>query len=403
MPTRPPTRSRSTARVDLGLRRLPTVRVLVDVSAVPDQPVGAGVYTIELVSRLQARDELTLALLSRREDEARWRDLAPRATVHALLPRARPLRLVAEQLRAEAVVPRPDVWHGPHYTMPWWRSPAPAVVTVHDLTFFDHPEWHERTKVAFFTRAIGAATRRAAAIVTPSETTTRRLAELLDVDTEVVTIPHGVDRRRFRPRREADTAEDLRRLAGTGIRPPYVAFAGTLEPRKDVPTLVRAFSVVARQRPDLRLVLAGGDGWGADAVKRAVLDSGAATRIVRPGYLPDAVLPALYRNAEMVVYPSLAEGFGLPALEALACGAPVVTTLGTAMADVVGDAAVLVPPRAPAALAAAMRTLLDDPERRAHLRRAGPERAGSFTWEASADAHVDLYTRVATRATATSR
>jgi glycosyltransferase involved in cell wall biosynthesis len=367
------------------------VRLLLDVSAVPARPVGAGVYTVQLVRGLAGHDDLDLHLLTRRDDATRWSDFAPKAAIHAEVPERRPTRLAWEQVRAPALATRLgiDVWHGPHYTMPV-RLPVPAVVTVHDLTFFDHPEWHERSKVAFFTPMLRVSARRAAALIAVSQHTADRLRAVLDPEAPVVVVPHGVDHERFRPGTLGDT-DDLARLRSLGIRPPYLAFAATLEPRKDIPTLIDAFAHIARDHPDLRLVIAGRDGWGASAVRDAAAASGMTTRILRSGWLPGPALPAFFRQAEAVVYPSLEEGFGLPALEALACGAALITTTGSAMAEVVGDAALLVEPGATDALAATLARVLDDPELANRLRRAGPVQARPFTWTASIGRHLAAY------------
>jgi glycosyltransferase involved in cell wall biosynthesis len=367
------------------------VRLLLDVSAVPTHPVGAGVYTVQLAGGLAERPELDLHLLTRREDAARWADLAPKAQVHPEVPELRPARILWEQARGPELAARlgPDVWHGPHYTMPA-RLAVPAVVTVHDLTFFDHPEWHERAKVAYFRPMLRLAARRARALVAVSEHTAARLQQRLRPRAPIIVAPHGVDHDRFRPAARGD-AVDLARLNGLGIRPPYLAFAGTLEPRKDVPALIAAFARLARDRPELRLVVAGRDGWGARAVRDAAAASGVTTRILRPGWLPGDALPAFYRQAEAVGYPSLEEGFGLPALEALACGAALVTTTGSAMEEVAGDAALLVPPASPAALADALARVLDDRALADRLRAAGPAQAAPFTWDASIDRHLAAF------------
>jgi glycosyltransferase involved in cell wall biosynthesis len=372
------------------------VRVLLDVSAVPARPAGAGVYTVALAAALARRAEIELHLAARRDDADRWATLAPGATVHTEAPSARPRRLVWEQTGAPKLALRidADVWHGPHYTMPL-RSPIPTVVTVHDLTFFDHPEWHERTKVPYFRRMIKASARRAAEIVCVSEFTAGRLAAIAPAQGRVTVARHGVDHDRFRP--DGDEAQDRALLARHGISAPYVAFVGTLEPRKDVPTLVAAFAPLTGDHPDLRLALVGGDGWGVEPIRAAITRSGAATHIVRTGYVEDDVVPALYRRAHAVAYPSLEEGFGVPALEALACGAPLVTTAGSALAEVAGDAARIVPAHDEAALAAALRELVEDDSVAAALRRAGPLQARSFTWTRSVEQHLEVYERAATR------
>lgn len=366
------------------------MRVLLDVSAVPARPVGAGVYTIQIAGRLAVHPDVDLVLVTRTDDADRWSHLAPGAELLPEVPTRRPSRLLWEQRTAPGLARRvgADLWHGPHYTMPL-RIEVPNVVTIHDLTFFDHPEWHERSKVTFFRRMIRAAVRRANGLICVSDHTARRLEAVLHPSAPVTVAAHGVDHDRFTP--EGDAAADREVLARTGIAEPYVAFVGTIEPRKDVPSLVRAFAALADAHPGLRLVLAGADGWGARAVRDAVAASGHTTRILRPGYLPGETLAPLLRRAAVVAYPSLEEGFGLPALEALACGAPVVTTSGSAMADVCGDAARLVPPGRPDLLAAALAAVLDDPGETDRLRAAGPVRAAGFTWEAAVEAHLRAY------------
>jgi len=357
------------------------------------------VYTIAVARGVAARTEIDLHLLTRRADTDRWRDLAPTATLHPDAPNGRPARLAWEQTAGPRVARRvrPDVWHAPHYTMPL-RSPVPTVVAMHDLTFFDHPEWHERSKVVYFRRMIAASARRADVIITGSHDAAEGLRARFRPRGEIVVVHHGVDSSRFSP--VGDAAADTAALAGHGIAPPYIAFASTIEPRKDVPTLVGAFARVASRHPDLQLVLAGGDGWGVAAARAAVANSGVATRILRPGYIDDMTLGALFRRAEVIAYPSLVEGFGMPALEALASGTPLVTTSGSALEEVVGDAALLVPPADVDALAAALTRVLDDPALAQRLRAAGPPRAATFTWDRSIDAHVDVYHRAVAAAIA---
>ena len=367
-----------------------------DVSAVPVRPGGAGYYTIELARALAARDDVALTLLTRRGDEARWRALSGGGEVKGTVPGSRPGRLAFEQVRFPHLLATLGVavHHAPHYTMPE-RSPVPCVVTIHDCTFFDHPEWHVRSKAAFFRRAIRRAAQRAGALVTPSEVTAARLQAVCAVRAPVVVAPHGVDLDRFTPS-EPSTGADRRILGALGLPldRPLVGFVGTLEPRKGVVPLVRAFDRVADANADAVLVLAGQTGWGVADTERALAACRHGDRIVRTGYLPDEAVPALLRQATVVACPALEEGFGLPALEALSCGASLITTEGTAMAEMAGGAAQLVAPGDERALADALGEALDrDPgsTERVVRRALGLSVAGAHTWPASAERHMAAY------------
>jgi glycosyltransferase involved in cell wall biosynthesis len=368
------------------------LQVSLDVSAVPVRPGGAGYYTMAIAQGLDRRDDVDLSLVARRDDEQRWHNLAGRATVRGAVPASRPARLVFEQVSLGSVLRamQVQIHHGPHYTMPS-RSPVPCAVTIHDCTFFDHPEWHVRSKAAFFRRAIRRAARQAAVLICVSQVTEDRLRASCDVRAPVVVAPHGVDHRRFTPLEPAEGSDrTLLSSLGVPVDRLLVAYVGTLEPRKGLAPLVAAFDQVARRHPDAVLVLGGQTGWGMAETERALAAARHPERIVRTGYLPDAAVPALLRQAAVVAYPALEEGFGLPALEALACGAPLVTTEGTAMAEMARGAALLVPPGDVAGLADALGMALL--EGRATARRThGIAVAGERTWEASVELHRQAY------------
>ena len=210
------------------------MRVLLDVSAVPPDPRGAGVYVVELARGLSGNAAVDLVLLARRGDSARWRSIAPEGELHAVVPGPRPVRLAWEQ----AVGPQ---WPGSsgstcgtaRTTPSRCGRGVPTVVTVHDLTFLEHPEWHERAKVLFFRRMLPAAVARASVCICVSNHTANRLTVWVSTATDVMVIHHGVDHERFRP--DGDESADVAALAGVGVQPPYVAFAGTIEPRRTSP------------------------------------------------------------------------------------------------------------------------------------------------------------------------
>ena len=369
------------------------LRLGLDVSAVPADPRGAGRYTIDLAGALTRRDDVEVTYISRRDDADRWRRLGSGAEVIAKAPSARPARLAWEQVRLPGILSHLPIQlhHSPHYTMPE-RSRLPRVVTIHDLTFFDHPEWHERSKVPVFRRAMRVAARHADALVCVSRTTAERLQAILDPVAPVHVVPHGVDLDRFRP--DGNPLADLALLAPLGVQPPYIVWVGTIEPRKDVPTLIRAFDVMASAHPELSLVLAGGAGWGTDAVGAALAVARHADRVVRTGYVADEAMPALLRQSTAVAYPSLEEGFGLPALEALACQAPLVTTTGSAMEEVARSSALLVEPGDARALAGALDMLARGDAGLAVRQGRGLAVALRHTWAASAQGHVEVYRSV---------
>lgn len=369
-----------------------------DVSAIPERPAGAGRYVVELVRALAGLDGLALTVVCRRGDAERWRRLAPSSRLLEAVWAPRPLRVAYEQRRLGSLVRHLDgppvaVHHGPHYTFPHGLGDVGAVVTVHDLTFFDHPEWHVPAKVPFFRRAIRRAAREADVIICVSDVTAGRLRALLSPRGLVFVAPHGVDHARFHPRPPGgDTDAALVEQAGCPPGLEYIVHLGTAEPRKGIVPLVEAFDAIAARHAGLELVLAGIEGWGSAEVAAAVAAAGNRARIRRLGYVDDEAVPALLRSARLVAYPSFEEGFGLPALEALACGAPLVTTAGTAMAEVAGSAAWAVPPGDVTALASALELVLsaDEPERQ-QRRSEGLRRAAAFTWERTAAIHLEAY------------
>jgi glycosyltransferase involved in cell wall biosynthesis len=368
------------------------VKVALDVSAVPHHVAGAGRYVVELARRL-APAGLSPTLVARRDDAERWRAWCPGAAVVPIVPSSRPTRLVYEAwaLGTSRVARDAEVWHGPHYTMPH-RGSTPTVVTIHDLTYFTHPEWHERAKVAFFTRAIGYAARHARVLICVSETTARELDRVVPGHAPVVVAPLGVDLERFSPRATGD--RDVLVSAGLPLDVPYLFFVGTFEPRKGIGILLDAFGDVAPDHRGLELWLAGQPGWGVSDVEVALANHPAKDRIRRLGFVDDALLPALLRSARVVAYPSHGEGFGLPVLEALACGAAVVTTADTVMAEVAAGTATLARAGDASDLARALDEVLRAGPDAARSER-GRARAALFTWETLMTRHLDAYERAA--------
>lgn len=299
------------------------------------------------------------------------------------LPRLLPLRAATGGV---------DLFHATNYVTP--RVPGvPVVVTVHDLTLLRHPELGTPALRRLVERA-ARSVREAARVIADSEATRRDVVELLDAPPDRVrVVPLGCDPR-FSP---GDAGAARRTVAAElGIAAPFVLHVGTVEPRKNLPALISAFAQARRARrlPQL-LVLAGAPGWGVEPVRARIAAEGLAGVVRLTGPVSAAHLLALYRAADLFAFPSLYEGFGLPVVEAMACGTPVVTADVAALPEVAGGAALIVDPRDQAALAEALDRGLNDLEVRARLKAAGPARAAAFTWERCAAATLAVYDEAA--------
>ena len=367
------------------------MRVLLDATAVPADRGGVGRYVDELAPELVALG-VDLVVVAQSRDVTHYEALLPGAEVIAapVAIARRPARMLWEQIGLPLLARRvrPDVLHSPHYTLPLLAG-VPVVVTLHDATFFTTPELHLRSKAFFFRLAIRVASRRAARLVTPSRATRDEVVRLVHArPEEFVVAYHGVDHSMF----HATDHDDQMRVRSTlGItESTYVGFLGTLEPRKNVPALIRAWVQVCSGRTEPpALVLAGGRGWDAE-IDDVIDEVPPSLTVRRAGYLPLDDLPAFLGGAVVLAYPSLGEGFGLPVLEAMACGAAVLTTRELSLPEVGGNA-VAYCGTGEGSIAAELAALLDDPDRRSDLGRAAKERAATFTWARSAQEHLSAY------------
>ncbi len=370
-------------------------RILVDATAVPADRGGVGRYVDGLIAAL-GRSDADLVVVSQRADAERYSRMAPAAEVLPA-PAAvahRPARLAWEQTGLPLVAQQVNagVIHSPHYTQPL-AAKCPVVVTVHDATFFAEPQHYDKAKGAFFRSATKTALRRAARVVVPSKATRDELIRLLDADpTRLDVAYHGVDLDVFHIPDEPERARVRARLGLGGAT--YLAFLGSQEPRKNVPNLIRGWArACAGRELAPALVIAGGSGHDSE-IETAIAEIPSHLRLLRPGYLRYADLPGYLGGAVVVAYPSHGEGFGLPVLEAMACGACVLTTPRLSLPEVGGDAVAYTGEEADQ-IGTDLAALLDDPDRREAFGEAGRARAKEFTWDASAEAHLASYARAA--------
>ena len=289
-----------------------------------------------------------------------------------------------------------DLFHSPDFVLPPVRGGIPTLLTVHDLSFVHYPATFPANLVAYLNRVVPRSVARATHILADSQSTKGDLAAIWRVPDDKVTVLYSGVNERFRPVTDATALAAVRARYGLGDRP-YVLAVGTVQPRKNYELLVRAFRAVAQAGPHV-LVIAGGRGWLTEGLDAEITRQGVADRVILPGFVDDADLPALYSAADLFVFPSLYEGFGLPLLEAMACGVPVISSDASSLPEVAATggepAALLLPPGDEAAWSAAMLRLLTDETARQRLSTAGVAQAARFTWQAAARQLAALYERL---------
>ncbi len=364
--------------------------LVIDVSSVPPKPAGAGRYAIELVSNL-GRLTGGFDLIAKSGDTGFWEDLSS-ARVALKAPDRRPLRIVWEEgmLSRQLRVRGSDIFHGTHYTIPHGYR-GPRISTIHDLTMIEHPEWHERIKVAYFSRAIRYAVEEADAIIVPSEFTRSRLEMHFGQLENVNVIHHGVDHQRFKPLGAIAAAEGGHDSDHTFGSEKLVLHIGTIEPRKNLENLVTAFDILAAQDSAVRLLLVGQRGWKSEEVYSRIGSSKYHERIQQIGYLSEEEMLKVLLRSSCVVYPSFAEGFGLPVLEAMAAGVPVVTSAGSVMEEVAGECAWLCDPLDPEDISRRMVQAMSGSEDAILKVSQGIARSQEYSWSDSAKKHLDVY------------
>ncbi len=287
---------------------------------------------------------------------------------------------------------RPALLHSPDFIPPRFGARR-CVITVHDLTFLRYPHFQTAESLRYYRDNFPSALRQAAHILTDAEAIKRELVEDLGISPERITAhPLGVDHARFRPQPESEVAPIL---AARKVPRGCVLFVGTFEPRKNLGGLLEAYALLRQKLSDAPpLVLVGRRGWLYEAFFERAAALQLEAHLIWLENLPPEELPALYNGAGVLVLPSFYEGFGLPLLEAMACGTPTVAARRGSLPEVVGEAGCLVDPEQPEALADAVARVLSDSELRARIRAAGLARAQEFTWHKTAQIALSVYRRV---------
>jgi glycosyltransferase involved in cell wall biosynthesis len=368
------------------------VRVAIDIRKLHD--FGIGTYIRNLLRHLARLDcSSEFVLFCHPRDLANVSELGP--NFRGVAERSAPYSL-REQISLPLLARREqvDVYHAPHYVLPT-LMPCPSVVTIHDCIHLMFPEYLPYRVAKVYARAaMYSATHRANRILTVSESSKRDILRFFPVPPEQIVVIYNAIDERFKIPPPPDAVARIRERYQ--LEDPFVLYVGNVKPHKNVVRLIEAFALMRRQRTDgLKLVIIGDEISKFQTLRRAVLKHKLHKHVRFLGFVPDGTLSVLYRLASVFVFPSIYEGFGLPPLEAMACGTPVITSNVSSLPEVTGGAALLVDPYSAGAIAEAIERVLSDPALAADLRVRGLARSQDFSWEQSVARTLDIYREVA--------
>ena len=373
------------------------MRICLDLSPAVHQHAGLGRYAQELLLALAVTDGQNEYVVFYNNPAAAWVDPTLERFPKITTPLSyKPWRLSAmlahfARIPQDSLFPGVALFHATDHLLPYFRR-IKSVFTLHDLIFIFHPETHKPLNRWFLTLMMPRFLRAADAVIAVSECTKRDAVRFYGIPEEKITVIYEGVNPRFRPA-SPETIASVR--ARYNLPEHFILYVGTIEPRKNLTALLEAFHHLLATH-DLRLVIVGKKGWLYEGFFLRLRELGLEDRVIFTGYVPDEDLPAIYSAAELFVFPSLYEGFGLPVLEAMACGVPVICSNTSSLPEVAGDAALLVDPTDVRALAGAMEQALTDEALRVTLRARGIERAQRFTWARAAQETMQVYENVAT-------
>ncbi len=350
------------------------------------QHSGVGNYTSQLLTALIERnDARQYALLANRTVNG----AAPRGSLgqvgHRFPNRSAWMQLA---LPRDLAALRPDLCHFTNSIAPL-HAPCPIVITLHDMSLFVHARLHPLKSRLVVRPIIPMVTRQAKAIITVSQHAKQEIVAGLQVPAEKVHVIYEAAAPQYHTITDEDELDRVRNRYG--LTRSFMLYVGTIEPRKNLTRLVMAFAQAHRQCPDLELILVGQLGWQYGSLLKAIEDLKLGSAVRRLGYVPDADLPALYNLARALAFPSLYEGFGLPVIEAMACGTPVLTSNGSSLAEIAAGASCLVDPLDVKAIADGLLRLAVDDDFHASLSGAGLARSAQFSWQRAAAETVRVY------------
>jgi glycosyltransferase involved in cell wall biosynthesis len=377
------------------------MRIGIDISRCIEESTGVGYYAKSLVwglSKIDFDNEYLLYGI--------FFDCYPRGWKRAAIPKSHNFRLHQRNSLSwlarkrwenggrhkEKLLGEIDILHSTAFTMPPVLGPK-VVVTIHDLSIFAFPQHHTEANYQFVNRNVHQAARRAHFVITDSESTRREIKKFLHVPDEKMEVIHLAAHENFYVKYHPTAIEKIRHKYA--LRKPYFLAVGSIEPRKNLASALIAFKALREiRRIDYQFVIAGGKGWKNESFYRLLKKLNIDDYLVFTGYVPEEDLPALYQGAEVFVYPSFYEGFGLPVLEAMASGTPVITSNTSSLPEVAGDAALLVNPKEVYEIYEAMEALITNPSLREELKGKGFEQSKKFSWKKTARQTLRIYQKV---------
>lgn len=372
------------------------MRIAIDLTSIPSQLTGVGYYAKNLVSSLFEIDKANSYYVFIK----RGRRVLPninQANVFFIVVLNYPpvIRLLWENfvLPLYLLFLKIDLLHSPHYSTPLFGSWFKRVITFHDMTFFLFPQKHQRVKSVYFQWAMKKSILLANAIISVSDSTTKDVLSVFKTNNTKIFTIHEAAANDFK--HNINLRLDILKNMALELPDNYILFVGTIEPRKNILGLIRAyllFEPILKEK--YKLVIVGKKGWYYEEVFSIVREKGINDRVLFAGYVPEEYLPLIYNRASLFVYPSFYEGFGLPVLEALTCGVPVITSNISSMPEIAGNAAILVNPNDIGAINRAMAKILNSPEISKRMKNDAVIQASKFSWEKSAQATLGVYEHV---------
>jgi glycosyltransferase involved in cell wall biosynthesis len=362
------------------------MRIAINTLALYKTKVGMGRYIVELVNRVPKQDTKNKYLIYVSEKNRKFFTCSEENITIKLVPKifSSPIgKIIWEQLFLLSSLQKNkiDLYHGLGFVLPLWkRSKTKFLVTIADMTFFSHPQHHTFLKQVYFRFMIPRTLKNADKIITISKNTKNDILSHLNINAKKIENIYLAADSIFRPQKKEVWKKIKEKYQ---IKNDYILFVGMLEPRKNIPGIIKA--------KDLTLVIVGKKGWLYEEIFALVKSLKIQDQVIFTGYVPDEDLPALYKGAKCFVYPSFYEGFGIPIIEAMACGCPVITSKNSSMEEIANAAAITIDPNQPEAIAEAIKTIINNDKEREKMKKLGILHAKKFTWDTMARETMQLY------------